>query len=69
MIYLTPRIHRDPDGMLILTVGMRISVALHSCLSLSLLIAMFRMMGSDRTSSLREKPRLLASFAALLSIA
>jgi hypothetical protein len=37
---------RSPDGVVIVTADMSISVALHVCLSLSPLIAMFSMSGS-----------------------
>jgi hypothetical protein len=49
----------------IVTADMSISVALHVCFSLSPLIAMFSMMGSGNTSTLRWKPRFLASSTAL----
>jgi hypothetical protein len=39
--------HRNPDRVLIVTAEMGISVALHFCLSLSPLIAMFILVGSD----------------------
>jgi hypothetical protein len=47
--------HRGPDGVVIVTADMSISVALHVCLSPSPLIAIFSMMGSGNTSTLRGK--------------
>jgi hypothetical protein len=61
--------HRGPDVVVIFTADMSVSVGLHFCLSLSLLIAMFSMMGSGNTSTLRGKPRFLASSTALRGIA
>jgi hypothetical protein len=61
--------HRGPDGVVIVTADMSISVALHVCLSLLPLIAMFSMMGSGNTLTLRGKPRFLASSTALRGIA
>jgi hypothetical protein len=61
--------HRGPVGVVIVTADMRISFALHFCLSLSPLIAMFRMKGSGNTSTFRGKPRFLASSTALRGIA
>jgi hypothetical protein len=49
MIYRSPHIHRGPDGVVIVTADMSISVALHFCLSLLPLIAMFSMMGYGNT--------------------
>jgi hypothetical protein len=69
MICRTPRMHRGPDGVVIVTADMSISFALLFCSSLSPLIAMFGMMGSGNTSTLRGKPRFLASFTALRGIA
>jgi hypothetical protein len=43
--------HRGPDGVEIVTADMSISVALHVCLSLSPLIAMFSMMDFGNTST------------------
>jgi hypothetical protein len=60
--------HRGPDGVVIITADMRISVTLHYCLSLSSLIAMFRMMGHGNVSILRGKPRFHGSFTALRGI-
>jgi hypothetical protein len=59
--------HRGPDGVVIVTADMSITVALHVFLSLSPLIAMFSMIG--KTSTLRGKPRFLASYTALRGIA
>jgi hypothetical protein len=61
--------HRGPDGVVIVTADMSISFSLHFCLSLSPLIAMFSMMSSGNTSTLRGKPRFIASSTALLGIA
>jgi hypothetical protein len=61
--------HRGPDGVVMVTADVSISVALHVCLSLSPLIAMFSTMGSGSTSTLRGKPRFLASSTALRGIA
>jgi hypothetical protein len=61
--------HRGPDGVVIVTADMSITVALHFFLSLSPLIAMFSMMGFGKTSTLRGKPRFLASSTALRGIA
>jgi hypothetical protein len=61
--------HRGPDGVVMITANMSISVTLHVCLSLSPLIAMFSMMGSGNTSTLRGKKRFLASSTALRGIA
>jgi hypothetical protein len=58
-----------PDGVVLVTADMSISVALHVCLSLSPLIAMFSMMGSGDTSTLKGKIRFLASVTALRGIA
>jgi hypothetical protein len=69
MIYFTPRIHRGPDGVAIVTADMSISVALHFCLSISALIAMFSMIDSGNTSILRRKPFFLASSTLLRGIA
>jgi hypothetical protein len=69
MICRTPNIHRGPYGVVIVTADMSISVALHLCLSLSPLIAMFSMMGSGNTLTLRGKPRFLASYTALRGLA
>jgi hypothetical protein len=49
MIYRTQRTHRDPDGVVIFTADMSISFALHFCMSLSPLIAMFSMTGFGNT--------------------
>jgi hypothetical protein len=57
--------HRCPDGVVIVTADMSIPVALHVCLSLSPLMAMFVMIGTGKTSTLRGKPRFLASSTAL----
>jgi hypothetical protein len=69
MIYRTQRIHRGLEGVMIVTADMSISFALHFCLSLSPLIAMFSMMGPGNTSTLSGKPRFLASSTALRGIA
>jgi CBS-domain-containing membrane protein len=61
--------HRGPDGAVIVTADMNISVVLLFCLSLSPLIAMFSMMGPGNTSTLKGKPRFLASSTALRGIA
>jgi hypothetical protein len=61
--------HKGPGGVVIVTADMSISIALHICLSLSPLIAMFSMMGSGNSSTLRGKPRFLASSTALRGIA
>jgi hypothetical protein len=61
--------HSGPDVVVIVTADMSISVALHFCLFLSPLIAMFSMMGSGNTSTLRGKPWFLASSTALRGIA
>jgi hypothetical protein len=58
-----------PDGVVIVTADVSISVVLHFSLSLSPLIAMFSMMGSDNTSTLKGKPIFLASSTALRDIA
>jgi hypothetical protein len=41
--------HRGPDGVVMVTADLSISVVLHVYLSLSPLIAMFSMMGSGNT--------------------
>jgi hypothetical protein len=69
MICRTPRMHIGRDGVVIVTSDMSISFALHFYLSLSPLIVMFSMMGSGNASTLRGKPRFLASFTALRGIA
>jgi hypothetical protein len=51
--------HRCPDGIVIVTADMNISVALHFCLSLPPLIAMFSMMGSGNTSNLEREATIL----------
>jgi hypothetical protein len=61
--------HRVSDGVVMVTANINISVALHVCLSISPRISMFSMMGSDNTSTLRGKPRFLASSTALHGIA
>jgi hypothetical protein len=61
--------HGGPDGVVIVTADISISVALHFCLSLSLLIAKVSMMGSGNTSTLRWKPRFLASSTEFRGIA
>jgi hypothetical protein len=61
--------HRGPDGVVIVTADMSISFALHFCMSLAPLLAMFSMMGSGNTSTLRGKPRFHASSTALHGIA
>jgi hypothetical protein len=61
--------HKGPDGVVIVTAYMIITVALHFCLMISPLIPMFSMMGSGNISTLREKPRFLASSTALRGIA
>jgi hypothetical protein len=61
--------HRGPDGVVMVYADMSISVALHVCLSLSPLIAMFSMMGSGNTTTLIGKPSFLASPVALRGIA
>jgi hypothetical protein len=68
MICRTPRMHRGPDGVVKVIADMGISVALHLCLSLLPLIAMFSMMGSGNTSTLRGNPRFLSSSTALRGI-
>jgi hypothetical protein len=60
---------RGPVGVVTVTADMSISVALHVCLYLSPLIAMFSMMGSGNTSTLRGKPRFFASSTTLRGIA
>jgi hypothetical protein len=69
MICRTSRMHRDPKGVVIVTVDMSISCALHFCLSISRLISMFSMMGSGNALTLRGKPRFLAFSTALPCIA
>jgi hypothetical protein len=69
MIFRTPRMHRGPDGVVFVTADVSISFALHFCLSLLPLIAMFSMMGSGNTSTLRGKPRFFASSTELRGIA
>jgi hypothetical protein len=61
--------HRGPEGVVIFTADKSISVALHVCWSLSPLIAIVSMMVSGNNSTLREKPRFLASSTALRGIA
>jgi hypothetical protein len=61
--------HRVPDGVVIVTADMSISFVQHVYLSLSPLIAMFSMVGYGNTSTLRGKPRFLASITALSDIA
>jgi hypothetical protein len=61
--------HRGLDGEVIVTADMSIYFALHFCLSLLPLIAIFSMMGSGNTSTLRGKTRHLASSKALRGIA
>jgi hypothetical protein len=61
--------HRVPDGVVIVTADMRISVALNSFLLLSPHVAMFNMMSYVNTTTLRGIPRLLASSIALRGIA
>jgi hypothetical protein len=58
-----------PDGVVIVTADMSISVALNFCVLLAPLIAMFSMIGSGNTSTLREKSRFLTSSTALRGIA
>jgi hypothetical protein len=60
MICRTPRMQRGPDGVVVVTADMSIFLALHVCLSLSPLIAMFSMMGSDNTTTLIGNPRFLS---------
>jgi hypothetical protein len=65
----TSRMQRGPEGVVIFIADMSISVALHFCLSLSPLIAMFSMICSSNTPSLRGYPRFIASVKALRGIA
>jgi hypothetical protein len=61
--------HRGSDGVVIVIAEMSIPVALHVCLSLSPLIAIFSILGSGNTSILRGKSRFLASSKALRCVA
>jgi hypothetical protein len=60
--------HRDPDGVVIVTADMSTFAALHFCFSLSPLISVFNLMGFGKTSTLRGNLRFLASSTALIGI-
>jgi hypothetical protein len=57
------------EEVIVTAKNMSISFELHFCLPLSPLIAMFSMMGSGNTSTLRGKPRFLAFSTELRGIA
>jgi hypothetical protein len=57
--------HKGPDGAVIVTADMSISVALHFFSSLSPLVAMFSTMDFGNSSTLKWKPRFLASSTVL----